>query len=63
MDKFIGNDTGAPLQGACFILETDDGKTVEIIGGAAYRRQGVNDEATMTARVRERQAGARAEAG
>lgn len=30
IDKFIGDDTGAPLQGAGFYLDTDDGYRVTI---------------------------------
>ena len=52
IDHFISDDTGAPLQSAAIIIETDDGYTVRISLEPGERRYNLTQyPATMTARV------------
>jgi hypothetical protein len=51
IDKFIGDDTGAPLADAVFTLQTDDGYEVTIVADAGSQRRGRECAASFRATV------------
>lgn len=57
IEKFIGDDTGAPLESAAFALVTDDGHTVAIsvVPSIRGRHGEAGEPSVMRALVREAQ--------